>query len=283
MKGATVKTLDNAKHFKLLTPAKGGSFAASIAQGRAANGNNTSGHILNERLVMSYLSFRSRFGKELTVRQISQGTRLHHKTVRKSLHCLGEVARATNGKWHVVEPPSDWFANRKGSDAEHWYDRLAYVMYYVHRCGAVIKYKETTRRFGINHAAVFSQILNRAKQSDGLIRNFTCAGYNKMLGVDPKTVKAVIDDLHYAGFISLSDLGRSFEIRLQPLGDAQLSYFERRPEGKSVTPTEKKPRVEPEVYQRRNDGFDACRDLCRPLMDVKYAEEAIDISRRLGD
>ena len=278
-----METLNNLKHFKLLTPAKEGSFATSIAQERAANGYRTSGHILNERLVMSYLSFQSRYGKDSTARQISEGTRLHHKTVNKSLVCLGDSVRKAGNKWIAVEPPVDWFCDRKNSEAEHWYDRVAYIMYYVPRHGAVIKYKETTRRFGINHAAVCSQIINKAKQSDGLIRNFTCAGYQTMLGIDPKTVKAVIDDLHYAGFICVTNRGRSFDIKLQPFGESQLAYFDPKPEGTLTTPIEKKPRVQTAAYQHMNDGFDSYRDLCKPLMNVNYAEAAIAIARRLGD
>lgn len=278
-----METLNNIKYFKLLTPDKQGSFATSIAQERAANGYSTSGHILNERLVMSHLAYRSRYGKDCTVRQISEGTRLHYKTIKKSLCCLGDAVRQTGSKWLAVKPPVDWFVERRNCSAEDWYDRLAYIMFYVPRRGAVIKYKETTRRFGINHAAVCSQIINMAKQSDGLIRNFTCAGYHTMLGIDPKTVKAVIDDLHYAGFICVTDRGRSFDIQLQPFGESQLAYFDPKPEGKSTTPIEKKPRVQTAAYQHMNDGFDAYRDLCKPLMDVKYAEVAIAIARRLGD
>ena len=277
------------ERFKLLAPERGGTFKDDIIAARQAHANSSKNHILHERLVISYLAYRARYEVSASVREISSATRLHHKSVTKALKSLGAAVVKTRNKWSAKEPPTGWFAERKtGSKPNHWYDKLAYTMFYVPSQGAVVKYKETTRRFGVNHAAVFATIVNQARQANGVIRKLTISGTAVMLGLCRPTVKSVIDDLIYAGFIEAVDLGSSFDITLLPI-TPQLcdGFFAKKPEPKTtfapkkVVPVEKTARSL--AYEMKGDTYDDYRNACKQLMPQSYCEEAIEIAKDLGD
>lgn len=278
-----MEELKTIERFKLLTPKKGSTFRDDVVTARQASGDMTTTHLLQERLVFSFLAFRSRLQLPASVREITDNTRLHHKSVSKCLRNLDSVVNKVGKKWLAKEPPENWFAIRSSEvEPDCWADRYAYTMFLVPKHGAVIRYPETTRRFGVNHAAVYSFLVNRGKKVGGTVKRFTVSGQAKMLGISRPTVKSVIDDLLFAGFISVVDLGSSFDIALRPLNDDLLSYFAPKPVAKKVAAIEKTPRTN-ERYELLGDGYDEWRKSCKWLMPQASCEEAIQIAKELGD
>ena len=282
-----MKELDNVHRFKLLTPARGGAFQESVLTAREASEQTYSGHVLNERIVFSYLAYCSRYSKTESVRSISMGTGLHHLTVKNAIAGLAGAVVKTGAKWGINDIPTEWFAKRSGGgDCEYPYDQMAYIMFYVPGRAAVINYEATNRRFGTNHAAVASLIINKTRSPGGVIHNFTCAGAGQLLSIGPKTVRSVIDDLNYSGFIKVCELGRSFEITLCPLTEKQTSLFSVKPPkpvAKPVHAVEKQPRTAGYKYEMRGDGYDEQRQLCKKWMPQNLADQAIRIAIELGD
>ena len=279
--------LNKLHRFKLLTPARGGAFKESVLKSRKANDQGYAGHILNERIAFSYLAYCTRYKRGASVRAISAGTGLHHKTINNALAGLGRAVVKTGSKWFVDKIPVEWFTQRTGGeDCDRLYDRLAYIMYFVPRRGAAIKYESTSRRFGVNHAAVTSLVFNKARSPEAVIPDFTCAGAGKLLSIGAKTVRSVIDDLNYSGFIKVCELGRKFEITRCPLTDNQMNMFAFKPSkpiAKPVQAVEKQPRPVGYKYEMRGDGFDEYREFCQKLMQQKFAEQSIRIASELGD
>ncbi len=270
------------ERFKLLTPKKGGSFIADMLAARKKSDAGET-HLLHERLVFSYLAYKARHQLAVSARQISDDTRLHHNSVTKSLKNLDEFVTNVGNKWLAQEPPDGWFALRKcDNEPDHWADKFAYTMLLVPKLGANIVYPKTKRRFGINHAAIYSYLVNRGRVVGGVINSFTESGQAKMLGISRPTVKSVIDDLLYLGFIGVVDLGHAFEITLKPLNENLLGFFDPKPVAKEVVPVEKKPR-ESERYELLGDGCDDWRRACKSLMPQSSCEEAIVIAKQLGD
>ncbi|WP_442508326.1 hypothetical protein SH528x_007295 [Novipirellula sp. SH528] len=200
-----------------------------------------------------------------------------------SLAGLSASVNKVGKKWIANRPPQSWFATRSQDvTPDQWADDYAYVTFLVPKRGATIRYPETSRRFGVNHAAVYSFLVNRGKTPGGVVRRFTVSGQAKMLRISRPTVKSVIDDLLFAGFIGVADLGSSFDITLKPLSDDLISYFEQKPVAQEVHPTEKKPR-DAERYELQGDGFDDWRKSCKWLMPQSSCEEAITTAKLLGD
>jgi hypothetical protein len=275
--------LKKIERFKLLTPKKGGRFNADMLEARQKNGDAGETHLLHERLVFSYLAYKARHQLAVSARQISDQTRLHHQSVTNSLKSLQGFVTNVGNKWLAKEPPKDWFTLRTcDNEPDYWADRFAYMMFYLPKSGAQIKYHNTTRRFGLNHAAIYSFLVNIGRKAGGVINSFTVSGQAKLLGISRPTVKSVIDDLLYLGFIGVADLGHSLEITLKPLNENLLGFFEPKPVAKEVTPVEKKPR-ESERYELRGDEFDDWRKSCKFLMPQASCEEGISIAKQLGD
>jgi hypothetical protein len=281
--GDQMDEIKKIERFKLLTPKKGGSFIADMLESRSKNGDSGETHLLHERLVFSYLAYKARNQLAVSARQISDKTRLHHQSVNRSLQSLAGCVVKVGNKWQAMEPPEGWFALRKcENEPDCWADRFAYTTLLIPRLGAKIIYQKTTRRFGINHAAIYSFLVNRGQVVGGVINNFTVSGQAKMLGISRPTVRSVIDDLLYLGFIGVADLGYALDITLKPLNENLLSFFEPKPVAKEVPPIERQPR-ESERYELLGDGFDDWRKSCKFLMPQSSCEEGIVIAKKLGD
>ena len=279
-----MKELKRVKRFKLLNTPKGDlTFQEDVQAARLRNGDQRKTHFLHEQLVFSFLAYRSRYQLPASIREISANTRLHHKSVKTCLDNLSMAVTKVGNRFLAKEPPASWFRDRSCKTVpEHWADGLAYTMFYTPRFGAKIDYSESSRRFGVYHAAVFSFLVSRGKKAHGVIKNFTVSGQAKMFGLSRPTVRSIISDLLYAGFISVVDFGRSFEITLRPLDERLLGYFEPKPKPHSVSPAEKQPRSV-ERYELKGDEFDDWRTACKFLMPQAACEEAIQIGRELGD
>ena len=263
------------EHFKLLTGSP--SFADWIVK------SGSSSTVLQARLVFSWLAHRSRIGLGASARDIIRHTGLHFETVAEALGSLSGLIQHQGNQWEALEPPSGMFVQITPTKPQHWTDHFAYLMLYLPAKGAKVTYPQTTRKFGRNHALIWSFLFRKAK--DGVVRRFTVAGAAALFGLDEKTVKAVLDDLLWLRLITREDLGRSSDITMLPLTDDHLALFQSKPEtqGKPVEPVEKKPRSAAAPYKFRGDHWDACRRLCDGLMPQKRAEDAIAKATHLGN
>ena len=262
-------------HFKLLTA------TPSFARWIAPSGSRSSP--LQARLVYSWLVHRSRIGLGASKRDIRCHTGLHPNTVTETLGALAGLVERQGNNWVALEPPAGLFVQFVPSNPQHWSEHFTYVMLFLPMKGAKVEYPETSRRFGLNHALIWSFLFRQAK--DGVVRRFTVAGAASLFGLDDKTVKAVLDDLLWLRMIDREDLGRSSDITMLPLTDNHLALFQPKPEteSKKVKPTEKKPRPTPAPYKYRGDQWDACRRFCDGMMPQKKAEEAIRKAQQIGD
>lgn len=269
------------KRFKLLTPTP--SFADWIVQSGPMPAS-----VLNARLLYSWLAYRSRKNLGSSARAISKEVGLHPTTVAKAVISLIGLIERRDEEWIALPPPDGLFITWKPEgEGEHWSDGFAYLTLLLPRKGAVIKYPATHRKFGLNHALIFSHLVGRAnkKGGDGVVRKFTMAGAAKLFGIDPKTVGSIMDDLLWVGLIHRVDLGRSSDITVTRfLTDVQLAMFEPKTEPIRVIvePREKLPRSVTAPYEYRGDDWDECRRLCDGHMPQKMAENAIAKARRLS-
>jgi hypothetical protein len=269
------------KRFKLLTTTP--SFAEWIAQsGREASS------VLHARLVYSWLVFRSRHNFGSSTRALCRELGLHPSTAANAVNSLTGLIERRNEQWVALPPPEGLFITwNPESECKHWSDGVAYLTLLLPRKGAVIKYPTTSRRFGLNHALIYSYLIGRAnnKTSYGTVRKFTMAGAAKLFALDPKTVGSIIEDLLWVSLIQRVDRGRCSDITVTTtLTDAQLDLFEPKvePVRKVVEPKEKQPRSTPAPFVCRGDNWDACRRLCDGHMPQKRAEDAIAKARRLS-
>lgn len=262
-------------YLKLLTA------SASFTQWITTSGSRSSP--LRARLVYSWLAHRSRFGLGASVREISEHTGLHFNTVAETLGALAGLVECQENNWLALEPPVGLFVQFTPANPKHWSDHYTYLTLYLPKKGAKVTYSETSRRFALNHALIWSFLFRQAK--DSVVRRFTVAGAATMFGLDEKTIKAVLDDLLWLRMIDREDLGRSSDITMLPLTEDHLVLFQRKPETerKRVEPTEKKPRTTSAPYRYRGDQWDACRRFCEGLMSQKKSEEAIRRAQQLGD
>ncbi len=262
-------------HFKLLTATPG------FAEWITTSGSRSS--LLQARLVYSWLVYRSRLGVGASAREISRHTGLHPTTVAEAFGALSGLIERRGSNWVAVEPPAGLFCQFTPDNPKHWSDHFTYLTLYLPMKGAKVTYRETSRRFGLNHGLIWSFLFRKAK--DGVVRRFTVAGAAAMFGLDQKTIKAVLDDLLWLRMIDREDLGRSSDITMLPLTEDHLALFQPKPETerKRVEPTEKKPRTTSAPYKYRGDQWDASRRFCDGLMPQKKAEEAISKAQTLGD
>ncbi len=276
-----LEELKKTKHLKLLTPTA--RFTENIGIVRQANNQNRQKHLFHERLVFSFLAFRSRKNLTASLREICRETGLHPNTARAAIGNLTGAVTQQGGKWIAVEPPEGWFRRRTVAHPfEHWSDSYSYTTLFLPRKGAKILHEGKSRKFGLNHAAVFSLILSRSRQSGGIVRNFTFAGLATMLGLNSKTVKTVVDDLVKVGLVHREAVGRSSDLILFPLTDEHLALFQPTPKREKSVSAEQPVQPTPTAYILKGDDYDDYRLVCKPLMPQKYAEEAIRSARRLG-
>jgi hypothetical protein len=203
--------------------------------------------------------------------------------VAEALEALSGLVERQGNNWVALEPPAELFVQFTPSNPQHWSDHFTYLLLFLPMQGAKVEYPQTFRRFGLNHAMIWSFLFRQAK--DGVVRRFTVAGAAALFGLDEKTVKSVLGDLLWLRMIDREDLGRSSDITLLPLNDNHLALFQHKPETerKQVELTEKKPRPEAAPYKYRGDQWDACRRFCDGVMSQKKAEEAIGKAQKLGD
>ena len=258
------------KVIRLLTVKKDSSFWASIEANGTASG-------LHCRLVFSLLTFRKVINRGAGLRDISRETTLHPKTVKNALASLKQIVKQRGSKWHAVEPPDDWFITAKKSD--DWSQRLAYMKLLIPMTNAKITVNGKERRFGLNHAAVYSVL--RSKADEGLVRSTSAEAISALLnGVHRKTIASVLADLETIGLISSECKGRRINVTLHEMTDDHRALFRHREDEESVepsvTPTPKK-----QGYEYKDDGFDDWRKLCEHRMSQKYAEEAIRMAKAM--
>jgi hypothetical protein len=271
-------------HIPLLTPARGGAFERGIAAARTENDHHPTKHILHERIVFSLLAFRARIGLGASAREIARETGLHPKTVKNTLSNLSDLAHEHDGRWFANEPPDGWFKTAALKKADHWSQRFAYSWLFLPRKGAKFLVGDRSRRFSLNHAAVFSCLVSFSDKNN-IVRNLTILGLSTMLhGMNRKTVKAIIDDLGDLGLIERLDFGARLAIRLLPMKDEHFELFappSRSPEVQhdpSTTPQ----RPASNSYEYKQDGYDEYRRICESFMSQAYAERAIRAVRVLG-
>lgn len=258
------------KTLRLLTVKKDSEFWTSIEKHGTASG-------LHCRLVFSFLTFRKLRNRGAGLREIARETTLHPKTVKNALASLKEIVEKHGSKWHAVEPPNDWFITAKKSD--DWAQRLAYMKLLTPTANAKIAVEEKERRFGLNHAAVYSVLRSKAEQ--GLVKFTSAQAISALLnGVHRKTISSVLADIEAIGLIYSEAKGRRINVTLNEMTAEHQMLFRHREEEEvepNVTPTPKKL-----GYEFKNDGFDDWRKLCERRMSQKYAEESIRMASAMN-
>ena len=183
-------------------------------------------------------------------------------------------------KWSPVTPDTDWFGTINNSNGEHWYDNLQYLKLYLPRKGAKIRYAKTAKRFGLNHAAVYSQLISLSGRSSSVFTSET--GLSTLLnGINRKTIGTVLNDLDHIGLISREKVGNRIRVQLLPLTDNHILLFRPIPKGEKIEVKVPKPPEIPNKYEMKGDVYDDWRKLCQGLMTQSYAEKAIEISVEL--
>ena len=233
--------------------------------------------LFHERLVFSHLGYCDRVGRAASKRQIAEETGLSPRTVDKSLSALGSMV-VINGqkKWSPVTPDTDWFGVLPNPDGDHWYDKYQYIKLYLPRKGASFKYDKLTKRFGLFHAAVYSQLIS-------LPSPYTSeTGLSTLLnGINRKTIGTVLNDLDHLGLVNREKVGNRIRVQLLPLTDNHLLLFRPIPKGEKIEVKQPKPPADPNNYEFKGDVYDDWRKLCQGLMPQIYAEKAIEISVEL--
>lgn len=235
----------------------------------------------HERLVFSILGYCDRIGRSASKRQIAEETGLSPRTVEKSLSALGSMVVINNqNKWLPVTPDTDWFGVLPDPDGDHWYDTYQYAKLYLPRKGAKIQYEKTTKRFGLNHSAVYSQLISLAGRSSSVFTTET--GLSSLLnGINRKTIASVLNDLDHVGLVEREKVGNRLRVQLLPLTDNHLLLFQPVPKGEKIAVKQPKPPADPDNYQMKGDVYDQWRALCKGLMVQSYAEKSIEISVEL--
>lgn len=268
------KRLKTLKRFKLLTLTE--PFRSAITSTRTANGQTRPKRYLNERIVFSFLAYQSRTKTGATINQIVRETRLHKKTVNKTLVNLEDRIHSHDGRWFSNEPPEGFVATVDGLDGDHWSDRCQYMMFFPPCNEASIQSPNSQRRFGVKHAVVFSLIVSFTKRVNPSSR-LSMELVSKLSDISRKTVSSIFGDLLELGMIQYEKQG----IRLS-LRDEHLTLFQKREKSTQEVKTGTSPADIPKSkYELKGDPFDDYRRVCQPLFPQCHAERAIAISRQL--
>ena len=267
--------LNKIKHFKLLTPSKDSQFLEHIKQLKESQGVQQAQHFLQDRIVFSFVAYRTALDLDASIREIARETSLHAMTVKKSLNYLGHLVSRRGNQWFAEQPPDGWFI--RVLDADHWSHTLAYVMLFVPRQGATFRKGSSNRRFGISHAVVYSQLVNRAKND--LIRGFTVRGFSKMLhGLSERTISTVIQDLQHLGMIRR----HCADIELQPLTEVHLEMFDPKEKIERKSKQVTAPTAEEKPSITHDDGLHEYRQQCKKSLPPDQAQQCIEIAKKLG-
>ncbi len=261
------------EHFRLLTPTSRFVDLITAHRPRAS--------ILNARLVYSWLAYRSRLELPASIRSIHRDVGLHAGTIRQALADLGQLVEREGNDWYSVQPPAEFFHPRRADHkSTHWTDGLAYSLIFLPRKGARIKYPETTVRFGLNHAIVWSHLFRECKKK-GRVRRFTIGGTAALYGLADNTVRSVLKDLAWLRLITRTDRGGCSDITTHVLTPEHQKLFRL----KSPTVAKVMPPVErtPRPYTLRNDGWDHSRQACQGLMQQTVADELVAAAKELGE
>ncbi|KAA0139171.1 hypothetical protein FYZ48_11055 [Gimesia chilikensis] len=268
------KRLKQIAYLKLLRISEKSKFCDQLEKGPCRS-------LFHERLVFSFLGYSDRIGRPVSKRQIAEGTGLSPRTVEKTLSTLGSMVIINKqGKWSPVTPDTDWFGLLPDPDGDHWYDTLQYVKLYLPRRGAKIRYEKSVKRFGLNHAAVYSQLISLAGRSSTVFTTET--GLSSLLnGINRKTIATVLNDLDHVGLINREIVGNHLRVQLLSLTDEHLLLFRPIPKGEKIAVKQPKHPADPNKYEFKGDNYDQWRKLCQGLMAQSYAEKAIEISVEL--
>lgn len=259
------------QHFRLLTPTS--TFVDLITA------NRPRASILNARLVYSWLAYRSRLDLPTSIRSVNRDIGLHAGTIRQALTDLGQLVEREGTDWYSVEPPPGYLHSRRAEHTTHWTDGLAYSLVYLPRKGAVIKYPETTVRFGLSHAIVWSHIFRNRNEKGRMLR-FTIGGTAALYGLSDNTVRSVLKDLAWLKLITRIDRGGCSDIRVHyPSAENQSLFRLKVPKSeKAIPPVERR-----RPFVLRNDGWDKSRESCNGLMQQAVADELVAAAKELGE
>ncbi|MCD0459571.1 hypothetical protein [Roseiconus lacunae] len=258
------------KHFKLLSITD--AFREAVNSMRESLNLPTINRFMNERLVYSFLAFRSRQNRGAGINEISRETRLHKATINATLQNLTRLVQQDGGKWVSQEPSTGQFLPLPNPRAiKHWSDRYCYINYYQPAAKAKLRGK----RFGVSHAIVLSTVASFAKQTNPNSRlsiQLVC----KLTELNSKTVSSVFSDLRSAEIIEYGSGGVRFQ-----LAEHHWSLFQQKTPGTATQEQISLPEASKDHYSFRGDAFDTCRKLCEPLFAQSYAEKSISLSQKL--
>ena len=276
------KQLKKLKRFKLLRPVANGGFVRTVIAAQKRNGHQNNESVLSELIVYSFLAYRAKSGAGASMREIVKETGLHRSTVKKAIVHLDQLCEQQGNKWFAQEPQRGWFITSDKLTGAHWHDRIVYTILYVSRKGATVPKPTGPRRFGMNHAAVFSLIISYAKHSNPTKRLSINYIASLLQGINRKTVAKVLDDLRTLGIIHCEQHGSRLAIQLLPLTDDHWQLFE-----PQVPPVDKPPAPSlelPELHgdEIKIDGYDEHRSVCERLMTEQLVEQAVKLAKRLG-
>ena len=267
------KKIKNIAYLKLLTIPKNSKFYDRLEKER-------SNSLFHERLVFSHLGYCDRVGRAVSKSRIADETGLSPRTVDKSLRSLGSTIISNQNRWSPITPDSDWFGLLPKPDGDHWLDKFQYIKLYLPRKGASFKYDKISKRFGLSHSAVYSQLVSLGGRSSSVFTTET--GLSILLnGINRKTIASVLNDLDHVGLVERETVGNRLRVQLLPLTEEHLLLFRPIPKGKKIQVKQPKPPADPNNYEMKGDNYDDWRKLCQGLMTQSYAEKAIEISVEL--
>jgi len=200
----------------------------------------------NQRLVYSFLVYRSRLNKGVSVRGIAKSLQLDRNTVRvvvRKLVELGLVAKK-DGNFQAVEPTgplAEWFVSPiRLAEAKFWGDRLAYIRYYL---PMPLKEKAYRHRLALTlkQNAIYCLLLNLSKElppdsEEAIFGLRLCtasqASVAGLLGLDRQTVRKALVRLEQC---SLMEAQKELVVLLRPEA-SQLAWFQTRKPKKQTKP-----------------------------------------------
>ncbi|TWU08895.1 hypothetical protein CA54_41340 [Symmachiella macrocystis] len=262
-------------YLKLLTEEKHGEFRKRLTLTRPNKW-------FYERVVFSYLAYRSRIGTGATVRKIAKETSISPRTVSTALKNLNSLVAKNGRTVSLNDPDPQWFLPLENHEGEHWSDGCCYVGLLVPRKAAKITYRQVERRFGINHSAVFSILISLSGKSAYTLT--TATGISTLLnGIHRKTISSVLVDLDQLGLITRETFGDRMRVNLLDIKESHLDLFRLQPERQKIEKKEPTPPADRNEYELRGDGYDERRRVCIGLMTQRMAEQAIELSKELNE